>query len=84
MANSKSLRSEYSDFKFRRKYDYFLQFKLMGADNQKIIKEAKELGFRIKESDLVKKKSTKSLKESTRKRKSKSFINRLLKYLKRR
>ena len=78
----KNLGSDYKDFKFRRKYDYFLKFRLLDVDNQKIIEEAKELGYRVKESDLVKKKDKKLLIKNHRKRRNKSLIDGLLKYLK--
>ena len=51
---------EYKDFRFRRRYDHFLRFKLKGAKPQEIINTARELGFNLTIKDLrgKRKKST--------------------------
>lgn len=43
---------EYKDFRFRRRYDHFLRYKLSGAKPEQIIKIAKELGFKLSMKDL--------------------------------
>ena len=49
-------RQEYKDFRFRRRYDHFLRFRLKGAEPQEIINIAKELGFNLTMKDFKKKK----------------------------
>ena len=43
---------EYKDFKFRRRYDHFLHFKLLNAKPDEILQAARELGFNIIKKDL--------------------------------
>ena len=46
-------RQEYKDFRFRRRYDHFLRFKLLGAKPEEIINVAKELGFKLNSKDFT-------------------------------
>ena len=57
--DSVSRNQEYQNFKFRRRHDHFLRFKLMGAKRKKIIETARELGFKLNIKDLPKKKKKK-------------------------
>ena len=47
MKESKKSAKEYRDFQFRRRHDHLLRFQLSEANQDKIIKTAKELGFNI-------------------------------------
>ena len=53
MPNSTKRSQEYKDFRFRRRYDHFLRYRLSGANPEQIIKTAKELGFKLSMRDLV-------------------------------
>ena len=53
MPNSTKRSQEYKDFRFRRRYDHFLRYRLSGANPEQIIKIAKELGFKLSMRDLV-------------------------------
>lgn len=55
MTNPTKRRQEYKDFRFRRRYDHFLRFKLLGAKPKEIIDTAKELGFKLNSKDFTKK-----------------------------
>ena len=59
MPESTKRSQEYKDFRFRRRYDHFLRFRLLGAKPEKIIETAKELGFSITIKDLIKKREKK-------------------------
>ena len=52
-------RKEYKEFRFRRRHDHFLRFKLSGASIEEVADTAKELGFHLNIKDLVQKKSKK-------------------------
>jgi len=66
MQQSSKRRQEYKDFRFRRRHDHFLRFRLLGAKPEKIIETAKELGFNLSIKDLTKK-SGKKLKPTQHK-----------------
>ena len=53
MSNSTKRSQEYKDFRFRRRYDHFLRYRLSGAKPEQIIKIAKELGFKLSMKDLI-------------------------------
>ena len=55
MQESTKRSQEYKDFRFRRRHDHFLRFRLLGAKPEKIIETAKELGFNLSMKDLTKK-----------------------------
>lgn len=59
MPDSSKRRQEYKDFRFRRRYDHFLRFRLSGAKPEQIIEAARELGFNINAKDLAKKRTKK-------------------------
>ena len=59
MQQSSKRRQEYKDFRFRRRHDHFLRFRLLGAKPEKIIETAKELGFNLSIKDLTKKRGRK-------------------------
>ena len=59
MADSSKRSQEFKDFRFRRRYDHFLQFRLRNAKPNEVIKAARELGFKINAKDLEKMKSRK-------------------------
>ena len=67
---------EYKAFRFRRRYDHFLRYRLSGAKPDEIINTARDLGFEINLIDLRKRKHPKS---STSKRIL--FFNRLRSFL---
>ena len=50
-------RKEYKEFRFRRRHDHFLGFKLSGASTEEVADTAKELGFHLNIKDLDRKKS---------------------------
>ena len=54
MPDSSKLSQEFKDFRFRRRYDHLLRFKLRNAKPDEIIKAARELGFKINVKDLEK------------------------------
>ena len=70
-------RQEYKDFRFRRRYDHFLRFKLLGAKPEEIIDTAKELGFKLNSKDFSKKGKRKKLIPKQRK----TLIGRLRDFL---
>ena len=53
MPSSTKRSQEYKDFRFRRRHDHFLRYKLLGAKPEEIVKIAKELGFKLSMKDLV-------------------------------
>ena len=55
VAESTKRSQEYKDFRFRRRYDHFLRFRLIGAKPEEIIETARELGFNLTVKDLAKK-----------------------------
>ena len=59
MPDSSKLSQEFKDFRFRRRYDHLLRFKLRNAKPDEIIKAARELGFKINVKDLEKIKARK-------------------------
>ena len=65
MQESTKRSQEYKDFRFRRRHDHFLRFRLLGAKPEKIIETAKELGFNLSMKDLTKK-SGKKIKPAQR------------------
>ena len=60
MQESTKRSQEYKDFRFRRRHDHFLRFRLLGAKPEKIIETAKELGFNLSMKDLTKKNGKKT------------------------
>ena len=54
MPDSSKLSQEFKEFRFRRRYDHFLRFRLRNAKSNEIIKVARELGFKINAKDLEK------------------------------
>ena len=59
MPDSEKSKREYSDFKFRRRYDLLLRFRLTGAKPEEVVEIAKELGFNFKSEYLANKKTKK-------------------------
>ena len=59
MPESTKRSQEYKDFRFRRRYDHFLRYRLLGAKPEKIIETARELGFNLTTKDLIKKREEK-------------------------
>lgn len=60
MPDSAKRSQEYKDFRFRRRYDHFLRFRLSSAQPEEIISTAFDLGFNLNIKDLRKKKQTKT------------------------
>ena len=52
-------RKEYKDFRFRRRHDHFLRFKLSGATPEEVAITAKELGFNLNVKYLARKRAKK-------------------------
>ena len=50
-------RKEYKEFRFRRRHDHFLRYKLSGARLEEVADTAKELGFNLNIKDLARKKT---------------------------
>ena len=59
MPDSSKLSQEFKEFRFRRRYDHLLRFRLRNAKPNEIIKAARELGFKINAKDLEKMKAIK-------------------------
>ena len=76
MPDSSKRRKEYKDFRFRRRYDHFLRYRLSGAKPEQIIEAARELGFKINAKDLAKKRS-----EKVKQTRDKSFFAQLKNFL---
>ena len=57
MPDSTKRSQEYKDFRFRRRYDHFLRFKVARGKPEEIIKVAKELGFNLDIKELTKKRA---------------------------
>ena len=72
MPDSSKRRKEYKDFRFRRRYDHFLRYRLSGAKPEQIIEAARELGFKINAKDLAKKRA-----EKVKQTRDKSFFAQL-------
>ena len=84
MPNSSKISSEFKNFRFRRRYDHLLRFRLQNAKPNEIIEAARELGFKINAKDLEK---IKTKKEEQNAKKSepvqkKSALDRLKNFLK--
>ena len=62
MSDSSKRSQELKDFRFRRRYDHLLRFKLLNATSDEIIEAARELGFKINAEDLSKTKTKKAVK----------------------
>ena len=60
MPDSSKRSQEFKDFRFRRRYDHLLQFRLRNAKPNEIIKVARELGFKINAKDLEKMRARKA------------------------
>ena len=60
MPDSIKLSQEFKEFRFRRRYDHLLRFRLRNAKPNEIIKAARELGFKINDKDLEKMKARKA------------------------
>lgn len=84
MPNSSKISSEFKNFRFRRRYDHLLRFRLRNATPKEIIEAARELGFKINSKDLEKMKTKKE--EQTAKKaeqlRKKSTLDRLKNFLK--
>tara|TARA_Y100000991_G_C21832866_1_gene288913 strand:+ start:371 stop:628 length:258 start_codon:yes stop_codon:yes gene_type:complete len=82
--NSSKLSQEFKEFRFRRRYDHLLRFRLRNAKPNEIIKAARELGFKINAKDLEKMKARKA--EQTSKKveqiRKKSALDHLKNFLK--
>ena len=65
-------RRDFRDFKFRRRHDHFLHYKLLGTKKDEIIVIAAELGFNIDIKDLQDKKRHKNRVSSQRNKRNKS------------
>ena len=57
MPESKKRRQEYKDFRFRRRYDHLLRYRLSGATVEEVIEAARELGFNLNRKDFEKKRA---------------------------
>ena len=57
MPDSSKRRQEYKDFRFRRRYDHFLRYRLSGAKPEQIVEAARELGFNLNRKDFEKKRA---------------------------
>lgn len=55
-----SRRREFKAFRFRRRHDHFLRYKLSGAKPNEIIDTARELGFNLNLDDFHRKKPSKA------------------------
>ena len=66
MPNPAKQQREQKEFNFRRRYDYFLHFKLLDADNEEIIQTAHELGFQLNIDVLEKASRAKTRKKRVR------------------
>ena len=60
MPDSSKLSQEFKEFRFRRRYDHLLRFRLRNAKPNEIIKAARELGFKINAKDLEEMKAIKA------------------------
>ena len=60
MPNTSKSSQEFKEFRFRRRYDHLLRFKLRNAKPNEIIKAARELGFKINAKDFEKARSLKA------------------------
>ena len=60
MPDSSKLSQDFKEFRFRRRYDHLLRFRLRNAKPNEIIKAARELGFKINAKDLEKMKAIKA------------------------
>ena len=60
MPDSSKLSQDFKEFRFRRRYDHLLRFKLRNAKPNEIIKAARELGFKINAKDLEKARARKA------------------------
>ena len=67
MTNPIKRRQEYKDFRFRRRHDHFLRFKLLGAKPEEIINIAKELGFKLNAKDFTRSRNKNKVKPKQRK-----------------
>ena len=59
MPDSVKRTREFRVFRFRRRYDHFLRFRLSGANPDEVIDVARDLGFNLNLKDLPKKKRLK-------------------------
>ena len=50
---------EYKAFRFRRRHDHFLRYRLSGAKPDEIINTARDLGFKLNLKDLYRRKRSK-------------------------
>ena len=76
MPNQTKNQREYKDFCFRRRYDHFLRFRLLKADEIETYETATELGFKLKMSDIEKGMNTdcSTKKGKKHRKKPKNFI----------
>ena len=84
MPDSSKLSQEFKEFRFRRRYDHLLRFRLRNAKPNEIIKAARELGFKINAKDLEKIKAIKA-KQAAKKAeliREKSALDRLKNFFK--
>ena len=84
MPNSSKISSEFKNFRFRRRYDHLLRFRLRNAKPNEIIEAARELGFRINAKDLEKIKPKKEEQTSNKAEpvRKKSALDRLKNFFK--
>ena len=54
MPNQSKSQRDYKDFFFRRRYDHFLRYRLLQANEIETYEAAKELGFQLKMADVEK------------------------------
>ena len=84
MPNSRKLSQEFKEFRFRRRYDHLLRFRLRNAKPNEIVKAARELGFKINAKDLEEARSLKAEQASKKAEpiRKKSALDRLKIFLK--
>ena len=69
---------DYRDFEFRRRHDHFLNYRIQGEKQDKIIEIAAELGFNLETKDFKEqKKDVKRKKGKKRKNNRGSFFQKL-------
>lgn len=76
MPNQTKSQRDYKDFCFRRRYDHFLRYRLLEADELETYEAAAELGFKLKITDIEKKMSNdcRTAKNKKQSKKRKGFI----------
>jgi len=85
MPNQSKSQRDYKDFFFRRRYDHFLRYRLLQANEIETYEAAKELGFQLKMADVEKGMSDNSRKKKNKKHRRKRIsliTSRVLSWLK--